>query len=90
MSIGNSSHYAWQSPLFSLETPPTRATVTGRRVPAWAEQNGSAEPLPPSLGQTTARVEALRRIPYGCTNLRIAGLLVVTKNRAMIQVRDIE
>jgi hypothetical protein len=65
--------------VFSPETPPVAATVKGRRVPAWVEQNGSAEPVPPSPVKTVEPREVLTLIPYGCTNLRIAEFPVADK-----------
>lgn len=68
-----------EATVFSPETPPVTATVRGRRVPAWGEQNGSAGPPPPSPVQTEEQSENLILIPYGCTNLRIAEFPVVDK-----------
>ncbi len=67
------------STVFYPDTPPVSATVTGRRLPAWGEQNGSAEPVPAAPVQAEGQSEALTLVPYGCTNLRIAEFPVVQK-----------
>ncbi|HRW04812.1 MAG TPA: glycoside hydrolase family 127 protein, partial [Caldilineaceae bacterium] len=59
------------SPHFVPDTPPVSATVKGRRMPGWTNENGSAGPLPTGGTAATEPIEQLRLIPYGCTNLRI-------------------
>ena len=67
------------TPIFSPEHPPVTATIPGRRLPAWMEENGSAGPTPASPARTDAPPEDLVLVPYGCTNLRIAEFPVANK-----------
>ncbi|MBT3272539.1 MAG: hypothetical protein HN368_05250 [Spirochaetales bacterium] len=57
---------------FTPENPPISASIKGRRVPVWKEENGSAAPTPNSPVKTNEQLDNLTLIPYGCTNLRIA------------------
>jgi hypothetical protein len=62
---------------FSPEGAPLRATVKGRRVPAWGLKKNAAAPPPPSPVSSTEPLEALTLIPYGCTNLRVTEFPVL-------------
>jgi len=58
---------------FSPECAPCMLRVhSGRRLPGWQLENGSAGDTPPSPVQSTEPLEMLTRIPYGCTNLRVS------------------
>ena len=57
--------------VFAPDTAPVSATVTGRRVPGWVAEHGSAGPVPASPLPSVEPPETLTLIPYGCTNLRV-------------------
>ena len=48
------------------------ANVKGRRLSGWVIEKGAAAPPPLSPVQSTAPVEDLTLVPYGCTDLRIS------------------
>ena len=58
--------------LFSPEGAPVEVKVRGRRVVEWGAENGSAQPVPEGRVESGEEEEALRLVPYGCTNLRVA------------------
>jgi hypothetical protein len=62
---------------FSPEGAPVRATVRGRRLPAWGIEHNAAGDLPISPVASTEQVESLTLIPYGCTNLRVTEFPVL-------------
>ncbi len=64
------SHPVGNAP-FSPEGAPTDMKVKGRRVPTWTIEQNAAGPLPKSPVTSTAPLEELTLIPYGCTNLRV-------------------
>jgi uncharacterized protein len=57
---------------FSPEGAPVTATVKGRQLPEWQLAHGVAADPPENPVESTAPLEVLTLIPYGCTNLRIA------------------
>lgn len=56
---------------FSPDGAPVALVTTGKRIPHWQINAGSAEWLEGPVSSTEAP-EAIRLIPYGCTNLRVA------------------
>lgn len=58
---------------FSPSTAPIQLRVRGRRIP-WALEHGAAAAPPPSPVESSAEVEELVLIPYGCTTLRVTEL----------------
>ena len=56
---------------FSPQTPPVSIRVTGRRVPEWQLEEGSAGTLPRSPVLTTEPDEPLTLVPYGSARLRV-------------------
>ncbi len=58
---------------FAREAPPVEIEVTGRRVPEWQMEDGSAGTLPQSPVISRERDETLRLVPYGTARLRITA-----------------
>jgi uncharacterized protein len=58
---------------FARESPPVEIEVTGRRVPEWQMEDGSAGTLPRSPVLSRERDETLRLVPYGNARLRITA-----------------
>jgi len=56
---------------FTSEAAPVIARVKGRRLADWKIAKGAAAPPPSSPVKSTAPLEELTLIPYGCTDLRI-------------------
>lgn len=56
---------------FSPENPPIVATIFGRQITHWGEEQGAAAAPPASPLVSDTPREKLQLIPYGCTNLRI-------------------
>jgi len=66
-----------ETPLFAADHAPVTATVTGRRVPTWVAENGSATATPVSPVDVDGPSETLTLIPYGCSHFRIAEFPLV-------------
>jgi len=58
---------------FARENPPVEIEVTGRRVPEWQLEEGSAGTLPQSPVMSSEKDETLRLVPYGSARLRITA-----------------
>jgi DUF1680 family protein len=58
---------------FARESPPVEIEVTGRRVPEWQMEDGSAGTLPQSPVISREKDETLRLVPYGTARLRITA-----------------
>jgi hypothetical protein len=58
---------------FARDTPPVEIEVTGRRVPEWQMEDGSAGTLPQSPVVSREKDETLRLVPYGTARLRITA-----------------
>jgi uncharacterized protein len=58
---------------FARENPPVEIEVTGRRIPEWQIEEGSAGTLPQSPVVSNEKDETLRLIPYGAARLRVTA-----------------
>jgi len=58
---------------FARDAAPVEIEVTGRRVPEWQLEDGSAGTLPQSPVMSRERDETLRLVPYGTARLRITA-----------------
>ena len=56
---------------FSPTSPPVSLRVTGRRIPEWQLEEGSAGTLPRSPVLSTEPDEQLTLVPYGSVRLRV-------------------
>lgn len=56
---------------FSPEQAPVRAVAEARRLPEWGLVQDAADAPPPSPVASSAPLESVTLIPYGCTNLRV-------------------
>ena len=65
---------------FARDTPPVEIEVTGRRVPEWQMEDGSAGTLPQSPVVSREKDETLRLVPYGT---RAAANHGVSPNRVI-------
>jgi uncharacterized protein len=62
---------------FSPDGAPVSATVKGRRVPGWIMDNGSPADVPAGPVTSSAPIDELTLIPFGCSNLRITEFPVL-------------
>ena len=58
---------------FARKNPPVEIEVTGRRIPEWQIEEGSAGTLPQSPVVSNEKDETLRLIPYGAARLRVTA-----------------
>lgn len=58
---------------FAAATPAVTIRVTGRRIPEWQLEEGSAGTLPLSPATSREPNESLRLVPYGAARLRITA-----------------
>jgi uncharacterized protein len=62
---------------FSVEGAPCRATVSGRRLDRWTLAHGAADAPPRGPAKSSAPLEKLTLLPYGCAKLRVTELPVL-------------
>ena len=58
---------------FAAGSPPVTIRVTGRRVPEWQLEEGSAGTLPMSPVISREADETIRLVPYGSARLRVTA-----------------
>jgi hypothetical protein len=56
---------------FSTSAAPVVAKLKGRRLLSWGLERGAAAPPPPGPVTSAQRLDELKLIPYGCTDLRM-------------------
>ncbi len=66
---------------FARGTPAVEIEVTGRRVPEWQMEDGSAGTLPQSPVVSVEKDETLRLVPYGSARLRITAFPRIENER---------
>ncbi len=64
---------------FSPKTPPLALHVTGRRIPEWQLEDGSAGTLPESPVVSHEADEPLSLVPYGSVRLRVTVFPVIAR-----------
>lgn len=62
---------------WSSKSPPLRVLASAQRVPGWDRYHHVHGVLPASPVASTAPVETIRLVPYGCTMLRMSEFPVV-------------